>query len=246
MFSVGLRNPDLAGRSFQHLWSLGFGNVTPECFLNWKFSGNGGLILTILIANAPQAILSFLFLTYNGLFTCMLLADEWNEYAHKRSGLRVTKPQGAQRSSYRLELPYRYGIPLLFISGLLHWLVSQSIFLARVALYDVHGHEIMIGDSMSRLGTWVSTVVYSPLALLTVIICGTVVVAIGIMNGFRTYRPGMPIVGSCSAAISAACHRPADDVDAALKPVKWGAVSTRYEYDRTPPFLHDQYRADIV
>jgi hypothetical protein len=44
------------------------------------------------------------------------------------------------------------------------------------------------------------------------------------MNGFRRYDSRIPIVGSCSAAISAACHRPADDEDAALEAVKWGVV----------------------
>jgi hypothetical protein len=33
------------------------------------------------------------------------------------------------------------------------------------------------------------------------------------------------LVGSCSAAISAACHPLADEVDVSLMPVKWGVVS---------------------
>ena len=36
----------------------------------------------------------------------------------------------------------------------------------------------------------------------------------------------MPLARSCSAAISAAFHRPEEDVNAALLPVSWGAVST--------------------
>lgn len=34
-----------------------------------------------------------------------------------------------------------YSIPFLVISETLHWLVSQSIFLARVARFDVKGDE---------------------------------------------------------------------------------------------------------
>lgn len=34
----------------------------------------------------------------------------------------------------------------------------------------------------------------------------------------------MPLAFSCSAATSAACHPPPEDVDAALLPVMWGAV----------------------
>ena len=36
----------------------------------------------------------------------------------------------------------------------------------------------------------------------------------------------MSLAGSCSAAISAACYRPEEDVDAAIKPVMWGVVSS--------------------
>ena len=35
----------------------------------------------------------------------------------------------------------------------------------------------------------------------------------------------MPVAGSCSVAIAAACHRPKDDVDAAYLPVGWGEVN---------------------
>ena len=44
--------------------------------------------------------------------------------------------------------------------------------------------------------------------------------------GFRTYEPGVPVLDPCSAAPSASCHRPVDDVDAAKLPVKWGVVET--------------------
>ena len=39
------------------------------------------------------------------------------------------------------------------------------------------------------------------------------------------YNGGMPLAGSCSAALSAACHPAADEQDVALVPVKWGIVS---------------------
>ena len=217
LLQIGLRNTQLMSRSMSHLWSLGFGAVTSESLVSWNKPGSGGLLLNVLVANSPQALLSFLFLTYNGLYTCMLMANEWSDYAHERKALRVTDPVGNQRSTYRLQIPYKYGIPLTIVSGILHWLVSQSLFLARIASYDSYGEEDT--DEM------VSTMGYSCIAIITVIIVGTIVVTLGILNGFRRYRPGMPIVGSCSAAISAACHAPREDVDAATLPLLWGAVS---------------------
>jgi hypothetical protein len=41
----------------------------------------------------------------------------------------------------------------------------------------------------------------------------------------------IPLVSTCSIAISAACHRPQEDTDAHLLPIRWGVVST----DRKTP-----------
>lgn len=212
-----------------HLWSLGFGTVTAESIVNHQI-GSNSTILTIVIANSPQLILSFLYLTYNGLFTCMLLADEWNDYAHTRKALRVTVPAGAQRSTYRLQLPYKYGVPLLVMSGLLHWLVSQSIFLARISVYDDSGDDNPV-QSLSACG-------YSCIAIIFTIALGSLVVMLGIANGFRKYKPGMPLAGSCSAAISAACHPPEADVNPSTDTVMWGVVGYETAKDSAQPVGH--------
>lgn len=210
--------------SLSHLRSLGFGAVNGEALMAPNFpSGAGGLMLVVLLANLPQAILSFLYLTYNGLFTCMLHAQEWSGFAHERQQLRVSWPKGKQRSTYRLQLPYKYGIPLLLLSGLLHWLVSQSIFLARITTLDRDG---AVDPSQS-----VSTCGYSPIDIITVIIVGSIVVLLGLANGLRRYPAGMSLVGSCGAAISAARHRPEGDANASLKPVMWGVVSNESTVD---------------
>ena len=147
----------------------------------------------------------------------MLLAEEWSAYGTKKKFLRVTSPTGGQRSTYRLQLPYRYGIPLLICSSILHWLVSQSIFLARVITIDSAGVEISEAK--------ISTCGYSPMAMIFVIILGSVIILLGMCFGFRKSRGGLPLAGSCSAAISAACHPPEADVNASLKRVMWGVVA---------------------
>ena len=221
LLGLGLHNSSLSSRSMSHLWSLGFGNVSGETLIrmnkNQNLSGSAGVVFTVLVANSPQILLSFLYFAYNGIFTCMLLAEEWSAYASKRRFLRVTSPTGGQRSTYRLQLPYRYGIPLLIGSSTLHWFVSQSIFLARVNVIDSTGAEVPKVE--------ISTCGYSPMAMIVVIILGSIVVLLGICNGFRKARVGMPLAGSCSAAISAACHPPETDVDASLKRVMWDVVN---------------------
>lgn len=171
-----------------------------------------------MLANVPQLLLSFLSLTYNGLFTCMLLAEGWGRYADERRPLRATDPVGSQRSTYRLQLLYKYGIPLMIISTILHLLVSRSLFIARISLYMSLGKEDT-EDSISTVG-------YSCLPLLVVIILGGVTVLVGLLNGCRGYRPGISLVGSFGAAISAACHVAVQNPNGPRKRLLWGDVGT--------------------
>lgn len=182
---------------------LGIGAITPATFINgWSIpsSGVGGLIGNVLVANIAQPVLPFLYFTINQLFTCMLAASEWSLLAAKRKGLRVSaSPIGSQRTSYTLQLPYKYALPLMILSGLLHWLVSQSIFVVNVESYffgeDDDLERNSEGDYM--------TCGYSPSAMVLVIIGGIVLVLGVIFIGRRRFTSPIPIAGSCSAAIAA-------------------------------------------
>ncbi|MCJ1426734.1 hypothetical protein MMC29_004637 [Sticta canariensis] len=239
-----------------HLWSLGYGGISSETTIHLYGALEGKLIPMIFLVNLPQALLSFLYLTYNALFTSMLLAEEWDGFAHQRKTLRVTCPVGKQRSTYWLQLPYSYGIPLLVMSGILHWLVSQSIFLVRLVVQDNFSSVYWINtyrasDSYRPAGAevFISRCGYSPIAIITVIPLGALLLFLVIANGFRKYNKGMTLAGSCSAAISAACHRPEKDVDAAVLPVLWGAVSTEgpighcclTSFEVSPPVESESY-----
>ena len=105
----------------------------------------------------------------------------------------------------------------MVVSTVLHWLISQSLFLARITVLTRTGEE----DPHNSI----SNVAYSCIPLLFVIILGSITVFVGLLTGFRKYNPGIPLAASCSAAISAACHPPKEDTNASDKPVMWGAVS---------------------
>lgn len=209
-------------------------------------TGSQGLIANTLVANLPQVIhkcllkmkihmltsadqlvLSFLYFLFNGICTCMLLAKEWSEYAYKRKTLRVSLPIEGQRSTYFLQLPYKYAIPLLIFSGALHWFVSQSIFLANINEYGVHG--LSSEDSYSTCG-------YSPIAMIFVIILGSLLILLELALGFRTYKPGIPLAGSCSKKISAACHIPENELELHPEqgPLQWGVVPGVFDKNGNP------------
>jgi hypothetical protein len=124
--------------SAKDFFDLGIGAVHTTTLI----SGWGVKTVTagVLMSNLPQPILSFNYLLFNGVFTSFLLANEWSSFAHERKSLRVSEPKPGQRSTYFLQLPHRYAIPLMILSGVLHWSVSQSIFLAQVASFDKFGN----------------------------------------------------------------------------------------------------------
>lgn len=207
-------------RTVSFIWSLGIGAMRGASLVtggSLEFSRKR-LIRAVILANLPQAVLSFLYLFFNNFFTSIFLATEWNNYCRHRKGLRVSRPRAQQRSTHFLSLPFRFAIPLTIISGVFHWLVSQSLFLANVTVMDFDGDEDY-GSSINTMG-------YSPVAIIFSMITATVLTAFALVLGLIRLSPGIPIAGSCSAAISAACHMPgSSENEASLMPLKWGALS---------------------
>jgi len=196
-------------------WTRGFGKVNSVSLVYKTF---GNITQAILIANLPQTILSFLYLTYNSLFTCMLLGHEWSLFSHHHRTLRVTSPRPGQRSTYWLQMPYTYAIPLMTLSGLLHWLTSQSLFLAII---DVSG--AIEKNTPLRL----TAVGYSCIAIIFVLTLGILALLTAAGMGYKQFAAEITTVGSCSAAISAACHAwGANSEDIIGKKVRWGDVGT--------------------
>ncbi|KAG0126952.1 hypothetical protein HOY82DRAFT_626483, partial [Tuber indicum] len=208
LLRMGIRND---GKYFD-IDLKGFGKVSSGSILSIYF---GNITQAILLANLPQTILSFLYLTYNSVFTCMLSGHEWSLFSHHHRTLRVTSPRPGQRSTYWLQIPYTYAIPLMTLSGLLHWLTSQSIFLARVEIWDPLGREIV--------GT-ISTVGYSCIAIISVLTLGIIALLIAAGMGYRRFSAETATVGSCSVAISAACHAWEEPDVIIGKKVRWGDV----------------------
>lgn len=206
--------------TFASLAALGFGAATSETVIEWGIPvfGSSALIKNVLVANTPQLILSGIYLTLNNVLTRMQMAVEWTSYSVERKALRVSHARtGAQRSTYFLQLPYRIGLPLMIASTTLHWLVSQSIFLVSINTFDARGRP---KDDESEI----ATCGFSPVAIICTLVVGAVVILLPLGMGARKLPlGGMPLVGSSSVGIAAACH-PLKDGDDAQKPLMWGVV----------------------
>ncbi|KIK68784.1 hypothetical protein GYMLUDRAFT_256438 [Collybiopsis luxurians FD-317 M1] len=205
------------------LWQFGVGKPHSETILGRLGSPTqaySALFVAVLISNLPQLILSMIYLVFNSLCTTLFLAFEWSSYARCRKPLRVSSPNGKQRSTYFLQIPYRFSLPLLAYSALLHWLVSQSVFLVKVTYWE----NLDNNNSMRDPNKGILNCGYSPAGMILTIIAGASLIPTAfVVCFFAPYNSDMPLVRSCSAAIAAACHPPDDGADP-LKPVMWGAV----------------------
>ncbi|KAF5682420.1 hypothetical protein FDENT_7664 [Fusarium denticulatum] len=157
------------------------------------------LISLTMVANTPQLILSICYLAYNGLFTRMLAEFEWSKYSVAYRSLRVTEPRGSQNATYRLQLPYRFSIPLIIISIGLHWIYSNCIYVSNYEAYAPgypYKRDITVGLQ------------FSSKAILVGLLTSIGVAITPIFLAFVKLPGVMVIAGANSAVISAACHYP--------------------------------------
>lgn len=208
---LGLAIGSLPAKAKTVLWALNFGAVHPGTLVaNWSLSyihnADAAIVPATLIANTSQVVLSFLYVTVNGLVTSMFVAPEWSSYALTRKALRVSNPKRTQRGTYFLQLPYRVTVPLITLSSLLHWLVSQSIFLAVAVV----------------------TCGFSRVAMVFCMVAGAVLLAAVVGMGYLMFESAMPVAGSCSIAIAAACHVE-DEKRGTRELLQWGEVDVESE-----------------
>ena len=164
----------------------------------------------------PQLALSIVYLQHNGILTRMLSAREWASYSNTRTkhnfyrGLRVTAPApgSAQVSTWRLQLPYRYGVPFMASSALMHWLVSNCVYVLVMEGGYVDTRNSMEGKANEAgLSEDVAmTIGYSLRAMVVTLVLGVLAICVPIALGMKRLHGEMPVVGSNSMAISAACH----------------------------------------
>ncbi|KAK3360958.1 hypothetical protein B0T24DRAFT_643184 [Lasiosphaeria ovina] len=200
------------------LWDLGFGTTSEKTLVSFQDQPQAGSLGSmVVLANTPHVIFSLLYFRYNSMFTRMLAAREWSSFGVKRKPLRVSAaPAGAQRARYFLQLPYRFGVPLIGFSVVVHWLMSQSIFVVAVENLD-----------QSSPSWYMITCGYSPIAIIFVLVLCCLLVTAVVATGCLRLPSAIPVVGSCSLAIAAACHGPdgQPQTKAALAPLRWGVIS---------------------
>ncbi|KAI2615203.1 hypothetical protein GGR54DRAFT_632302 [Hypoxylon sp. NC1633] len=195
--------------TFSSLWSIGFGRLNAYTYIVIGLTrpDPAGLFSNVLIANLPQVAVSVLYIFYNAMLSTFLVQREFSKFPTSRKTLRV----------YFISMPLGFGIPLYITSGIMHWLISQSFFLARITA--IHPDEA--DDTRNSF----STCAYSPLAIFITLLVGLILVLGLVGLSFRKYDGTMRMVSTNSRAISAACHCPPQDRESGyLLPLTYGVV----------------------
>ena len=117
------------------------------------------LYLNVVFSNVWQFAISVLYLMYNAVFTMMLVAHEWDRFGETRKALRVSEPQGHQRSTYFISAPLKYGLSIIITIGALHYTMSQSVFVVYLTRFFSNG--------MEDIGSRTATSGYSCIAIIT-------------------------------------------------------------------------------
>jgi hypothetical protein len=215
--------------SLASLWEQGLGETHAYSLLGGPLVANKRLndaarVGHVIFANSFQVMVSFLYLFYNNIITCQVVADEMIRFMEVKKALRVSTPRNLiQRSSYFLSLPFKYSVPQMVAFILLHWLVSQSVFTVQTSVYGA-GPDGQRSNSMdaSRVG-------FSSIGILFSTCVGGMLIMALIGNSFRRYGhvvpKSFPRMATNSAGIWANCHRPLLDEDAHLYPLRLGAVT---------------------
>ncbi|KAK5713706.1 hypothetical protein LTR17_017549 [Elasticomyces elasticus] len=233
------------------IWATGLGTPQPYATVNGaQLHGNPStslqLWIPMLYSNVWQLWLSGLYLLVNGLVSALMLAREWSQYTRDRKALRVSSPRGLQRGTFTLSLPFRYAIPLMVTSCVMHWLVLQTVFVVATRGFSYSGiNATMPYVAKPELDAALAGFSLKGALLLQIVGSLAVVCVIGLGfikspgrnvdpapeagNGKAASGPSriyMPLVCSCSAAISAACHPADGDGGAQWLLLIWGYLKT--------------------
>lgn len=184
--------------------------------------------LLAIITSIPQFLLAGLYFSTNALLTAFFLTRESSLYAilyadGGRRPLRVSAdPQGHQITSLYLTLPRPISWALAIWFAAMGWVLSQSCFVV----------DITSSSSTKLLGVGFSSSAILLLLLMLVILLFAVLGLAFLCKAPSAIQStgqaiGNPLVfegGSCSAVMSARCHRIPGETDVWKNHLCWGVV----------------------
>jgi hypothetical protein len=195
-------NDVAAGDSFiDRVRRFGLGTLDPATTLVSGLNGTPyqdgiSFSVQIFIANIPQVWLTIGYLTWNNQISRIWLEKEWRSFYRNPQLPRVsydTKSDGVQSARW-LQLPYWLTGVLMLVSTLMHWLVSQTLFVVEVYFENPNVMSVF-------------HIHYSPLAIISV-----GMIALALVVGITVYycvpaKTWMPLMAGSTRVVFDSCVR---------------------------------------
>jgi hypothetical protein len=154
-----------------------------------------GLLANLFSLGSIHLVISITYLFYNHLWSRMLAASELNDFVETPASLRVTLPVTGAKSTYYLAIKPHYSALLLIALTFLHFLMTRAFSVVAVSTYDVLGYY-----SHQRITYAVSTS-----SAMLALVLGFIILCVLAFALDKRLHVGMPVIATCSMAISAAC-----------------------------------------
>ena len=168
--------------------------------------------LQIIIANSPQLWLSLGYLLWNNQITRIWMEREWRSFYCNRKKPRISyhSKEIGVRATRWLQLPYWLTAILMVISTLMHFLVSQTLFVVEIL-------------GATRFSGYFFTN-YSPLAIFAIGIIATILVLGITIYYYIPIRTNMPLMAGSARVVFDSCS----GLSTALPVggIAWGDIST--------------------
>ena len=197
---------------------FGLGTIDPTTSIipGGTYFGDGSantLPLQILIANSPQLWLSIGYLLWNNQITRIWMEHEWRSFYRHRQPPRVSYNPGEKGSGMKstrwLQLPYWISALLMAINTVMHWLVSQTLFVVEILASEDNPAVFYLN--------------YSPFAIICVGFAATILVLAITVYYFTPIRTWMPLMGGSLLVVLESCVRLDSFPDDGIM---WGDIST--------------------
>ncbi|KAF4872037.1 hypothetical protein CGCSCA1_v008817 [Colletotrichum siamense] len=158
-----------------------------------------------LLSNLPQLGLSITCLLLNVIYTRMFMAREWSSYSLNLKPLRVSAPKGQQQSEPFLEIPLPYAVAMQAAGLLVHWLCANSVYAIIIEPLEAIPPNQIVSSSYGQVTMYINILLSFKAAIATMVVLFAMLLVPIIASRFRLSGETV-MVGSCSAAVSAACH----------------------------------------
>jgi hypothetical protein len=169
----------------------------------------------VIVANSPQLWLSFGYLLWNNQVTRIWMEREWRSFYRHTHIPRVScmTDQTGVKPTRWLQLPYWMTGILMTLSTIMHWLVSQTLFVVEI-----------LGKDSSPGYFYMN---YSPFAIFSIGIVSTILVVLITVYYFLPVRTWMPLMAGSARVVFESCVRLEPNLP--MEGIEWGDVSTPIE-----------------